>query len=206
MESNDKLKKLTDKIYLEGIEKAKKEAELILANAKNEADNIINTAKKKEKELIEQLHIKASEIKKITDSEIRLAARQFTNNLKQQIAELITHKQVEAPVKDAFNDKKFVQEMILTLIKNWNLQKPEEMHVSMLLPDKDEEELSDFFHTKVKEQLNSGLEINFIPTVKSGFKIGPKNGGYHISFTDTDFENYFKNYVKEKTKKIIFEN
>jgi V/A-type H+-transporting ATPase subunit E len=206
MDTNDKLKRLTEKIYFEGVEKAKKEAELIIANAKKEADNIINSAKKKEKELIEQIQKEAKEVKINTDTEIRMASQQFISNLKQQIVELIAHKQVEPPVKEAFNDKAFVQNMILTTIKNWNNHKNGDLDIRVLLPGKDEKELRDFFHTKAKELLNSGLEIDFIPSIKSGFKIGPKNGNYHISFTDIDFENYFKNYVKDKTRKIIFEN
>lgn len=205
MDSNDKIKKLTDKIYLEGIEKSKKEAELIIANARKEADNIINAAKIKEKEIAENTQKQADELKNNTDSEIRLAARQYTSSLKQQISKLITSAQVEAPVKEAFNDKEFVQSIILTIINKWDPQKPEDINISLLLPEKEEKELNDFFNNKAKELLSSGLEINFIPTIKNGFKIGPKDSSYYISFTDTDFENYFKHYLKDKTKKMIFD-
>ncbi len=201
----NKILELTEKIYNEGVEKAKKEAELIIAKAKKEADKIINAAKNKEKDSIEQAEKQAVEIKKNADSEIRLAARQFISNLKQQITGLITTAQVEFPVKDAFKDEKFVKNIILTVIKNWNPQKPEELNISLLLPQKEEKELTDFFNNKAKELLDSGLEINFEPNIKSGFKIGPKDGSYYISFTDKDFENYFKNYLKERTRKMIFD-
>lgn len=200
-----KILELTEKIYNEGVEKAKKEAELIIANAKKEADNIIISAKNKEKDIAEQAQKQADEHKKNADSEIRLAARQFISNLKQQITALITTAQVEAPVKDAFKDDEFVKNIILTVIKNWNPQKPEELNIRLLLPQKEEKELTDFFNNKAKELLDSGLEINFEPNIKSGFKIGPKDGSYYISFTDKDFENYFINYLKDKTKKMIFD-
>ncbi|MBE9480249.1 MAG: V-type ATP synthase subunit E [Bacteroidetes bacterium] len=189
-----KILELTKKIYNEGVEKAKKEA-----------DSIISAAKNKEKDSIEQAEKQAVEIKKNADSEIRLAARQFISNLKQQITGLITTAQVEVPVKDAFKDEKFVKNIILTVIKNWNPQKPEELNISLLLPQKDEKEFTDFFKNKTKELLNAGLEINFEPNIKSGFKIGPKDGSYYISFTDKDFENYFKNYLKDRTRKMIFD-
>ena len=200
-----KILELTQKIYNEGVEKAKKEAEQIIAKAKIEADSIINAAKNKEKDRIEQAEKQAVEIKKNADSEIRLAARKFISNLKQQITGLITTAQVEVPVKDAFKDEKFVKNIILTVIKNWNPQKPEELNISLLLPQKEEKELTDFFNNKAKELLDSGLEINFEPNIKSGFKIGPKDGSYYISFTDKDFENYFKSYLKDRTKKMIFD-
>lgn len=201
----NKILELTEKIYNEGVDKAKKEAELIIANAKKEADSIINAAKSKEKEIAEQAQKHAAEIQKNADSEIRLAARQFISNLKQQIASLISTAQVEIPVKDAFKDNEFVKNIIITIIKNWNPQKPEEFNISLLLPQKEEKEFVDFFNNKAKGFLNSGLEINFESNIKSGFKIGPKDGSYFISFTDKDFENYFKNYLKEKTKKMIFD-
>ncbi|MCD4698471.1 MAG: hypothetical protein K8S16_19770, partial [Bacteroidales bacterium] len=59
-----KILELTEKIYNEGVEKAKKEAEVIIANAKKEADNIINSAKNKEKNIAEQAQKQADELKK----------------------------------------------------------------------------------------------------------------------------------------------
>jgi len=200
-----KILELTEKIYNEGVEKAEKEAKQIIANAKKEAGKIISTAKDREKEITEQAQKQADEHKKNADSEIRLAARQFISNLKQQITGLITTAQVEVPVKDAFKDETFVKNIILIIIKNWNPQKPEELNIRLLLPQKDEKEFTEFFNNKAKELLNAGLEINFEPNIKSGFKIGPKDGSYYISFTDKDFENYFKNYLKERTKKMIFD-
>lgn len=199
-----KILELTKKIYNEGVEKAKKEAELILSNAQKEADNIISVAINKEKDIAEQAQKQVEELKKNTDSEIRLAARQFISNLKQQISRLITTVQVESPVREAFNDTKFVESIILTIIKNWNPQNQEELNVSLLLSQKEEKQLADFFKSKANKLLNSGLEINFDPTIKSGFKIGPKDGSYYISFTDNDFENYFKNYLKDSTRKMLF--
>ena len=200
-----KILELTEKIYYEGVEKAKNEAKLIIANANKEADNIISSARGKEKEIAEEAIKQADELKINSDSEIRLAARQFVSNLKQQIAGLITTAQTEGPVKEAFKDDEFVKNIILTIIKNWNPQKPEELNIKLLLPLKEEEGLMDFFNSKAKKLLDSGLEINFEPNIKSGFKIGPKDGSYHISFTDKDFDNYFKYYLKDKTKKMLFE-
>ncbi len=200
-----KILELTEKIYNEGIEKAKKEGELIIANAKKQADSIITTAKNNEKETVEQAKKQAAEIQNNSDTEMRLAARKFISNLKQQITELIATKQTQEPVKNAFKDTEFVKNSILTIIKNWNPQKPEELNIKLLLPSEEEKMFTAFFNQKAKKALDSGLEIYFEQNIKSGFKIGPKNGSYHITFTDKDFENYFKNYLKPKTKKILFD-
>ena len=39
--------------------------------------------------------------------------------------------------------------------------------------------------------MDKSVVVNFDPEIESGFKIGPKDGGYIISFTDEDFMNYF---------------
>jgi len=201
----NKILELTEKIYNEGVGKAKVEAEQIIANAKKESENIITAAKNKEKEIIEQAQNQAVELKKNTDSELSLASRQFLSNLKQQVSKLITAEQVEVPVNDAFKNQEFIKNIILTVIKNWNPQKSDGFDINVLLPQKDEKELLGFFNAKAGEYLNAGLEVNFSPNIKSGFKIGPKDGSYYISFTDKDFENYFKNYLKDKTKDLIFD-
>ncbi len=173
--------------------------------AKKDAEEIIKAAKIKEVEITEQIQQKAVELKKNTDSELRLAGRQFTSTLKQEIAKEIVNAQVEATIQEAFTDKDFSQNMILSMINKWNPENTESMSISLLLPKNEEVELNEFFNNKAREILNSGLEINFLPTIKKGFKIEPKGSSYHINFTDEGFENYFKHYLKEKTKKMIFD-
>ena len=202
----NKILELTEKIYNEGVVKAKVYAKQIIADSKKEAAEIIKSAKKEELAILEEAKIKAAELKKNTDSEIQLAARQFMSNFKQQITNVITTSQVETPVKKAFNNNEFIKSIILTIIKNWNPQKPEELKLSILLPLNDEKELIDFFESQAIKTLNQGVDIQFDTKTTNGFKIGPKDGSYKISFSDKDFENYFKGYIKERTKNLLFEN
>ncbi|NQU88246.1 MAG: V-type ATP synthase subunit E [Mariniphaga sp.] len=201
----NKILELTEKIYDEGIVRAKVEATQIITNAKVEAAEIISTAKKQELEILDQAKIQAAEFKKNTESEIQLAARQFMSKLKQQIANLVIVAQVEPPVKEAFKDIEFVKNIIQTVIQNWNPQKPEEFNLSILLPEKDEKEFFDFFESKAIKVLNQGIDIQFDAKTTDGFKIGSKDGSYVISFSDKDFENYFKGYIKDRTKKLLFD-
>lgn len=200
-----KILELTEKIYNEGIEKAKDEGKLIIAKAKKEADTIIASAKNKEKEIIEQAQKQADELKKNTDSELRLTSRQFISVLKQKITSLIITEQTKKPIKESFKDDDFIKQIVITTVKNWNPKNTEQVDLKLLLPPAQEKNIKDFFSEKSKDILNSGLEINFDSNIKNGFKIGPKDGSYHISFTDEVFENYFKTYLKSKTKKMLFE-
>ncbi len=60
-----KVFELTEKIYKEGVEKAKTEADIILEKAKNEASNIIDAAKQNEKEIIELAKKKPEKLSRI---------------------------------------------------------------------------------------------------------------------------------------------
>ncbi len=202
----DKIQEITQKIYQEGVDKAKADAEKIIADAKKEATEIVEKAKNDKNEITGQAEKEAQEIRKNVESEMQLAARQFTSKLKQRIVASITASPIEKPVKEAFDDKDFVKKIIHTAIEKWNPQQPEITGLKILLPEKDEQEFSEYFESEIHNMLNKTIEIGFDDKTRKGFKIGPKDGSYIISFSENDFENYFKNYFKERTRTLLFES
>ncbi len=200
----DKLQEITEKIYYEGVEKAKINAQQIIEEAKAEATRIVKSAKEEAKNLVEQGKAEAEEVRKNTESEMKLAARQFLSQLKQKVTELITTIQTSEPVKEAFSDKDFIKKIILTIVENWKTNTAGDMDLKILLPEKDQNEFTSFLQIRAVEAMNRGLEIQIDPKMKDGFKIGPKDNSYIIHFSDTDFDNYFKSYLKDKTQKLLF--
>ncbi|WP_372650423.1 V-type ATP synthase subunit E [Draconibacterium sp.] len=201
----DRIAEITQKIYNEGIVKAKDDADQLLAEAKEKADDIIRSAKLKQDEIIRDAQKNAAEDKKRTEAELQLAARQFISKLKQQITGLISTAQINPPVNEAFNDSDFIKKIILTLIEKWNPKSGKSMELHLLLPPDDQKELTAFLQKRATEAMNNGIEILVDPKLKSGFRIGPKDGSYLISFTAQDFANYFKQYFKDRTKKLLFD-
>jgi V/A-type H+-transporting ATPase subunit E len=203
---SNKILELTEKIYNEGVVKAKIDADQIIAKATEKANEIIKSAKKQEIEIIENANKQALDIKKNCDSEMLLAARQFTSNLKQKITTIITTQHSSNLIKESFKDIEFIKNIILTTIQNWNPQKPEELDLKLLLPEKVKKELTTFLENKTLNSLNKGVTIEIDSKTKTGFKIAPLNGNYTISFNENDFENFFKSYFRERTKKLLFES
>ncbi len=199
----DRIKEITQKIYNEGVVKAKEDARTIISEASSKAAEIVNEAKRQEADIIRKAQENAEEIKKKTEVELQLAARQFISALKQKTTQLITTQQVENQIKEAFNDQAFIKEMILTAVKNW--KQDDDANLLVLLPEKNRKELAAFFDTKAMEAMNKSVEVRFDPQIASGFRISPKNGAYFISFTDTDFINYFKHYLRERTQHLLFD-
>jgi len=199
----DKIEEITKKIYNEGVVKAKEDAGVIVSEAKAKAEEILKHAQKQKAEILAKAQGEADEIKKNAETELQLASRQFISTIKQRIIETITAKQTEDQLKKAFEDNEFVRKMMLTIIKNWNQET--EIDLRVLLPQQNQKELNVYFDSKALEAMDKSVVVNFDPEIESGFKIGPKDGGYIISFTDEDFMNYFKHYLKERTRKLLFD-
>lgn len=200
----NKLQELTQKLYNEGIEKANVEAEKILNEAKSEAEKLKQNAEKDAKKIITLAEQKSAEIKKNVDAELNLASKQTIRKVKEQITDMIVCKLIDNPIKKAFDDEKFVKEIIETVVKNWNPQKNEVIDLSILLPSELEKEFTNFFTSKTGKELNANLELSFSDSIKGGFKIGPADGSYKISFSEEDFENFFKSYLRPKTIEILY--
>jgi len=199
-----KLQELTDKIFAEGVDKANQEAGKILEETRKEAEEMKKKADKEAADIIAKAKKEADELKKNTESEINLSARQAINSIKQQLTELITTKSAGEEIKKAFGDNEFIKRIIETAIKNWNREDAGSLDVAVLLPEKEEKELNDYFTKKQKSLLDAGLVLKFDESLESGFKIGPKDGSYQISFTEEDFENFFKNYLRPRTTELLY--
>ena len=203
---NDKLQELTKKIYEEGLEKGKKEAAEIVANAKKEADKILKDAQKEADKIIDEANKKAEELRKNVQSELTLSSRQAINALKQQLTDLVVSKSVKDALGKSFEDKDFIQKIMLAMVENWDKISRSNGDITIVLPKKDKEKFEAFIRSKVAASINAGIDIDFEEGVKSGFRIGPKDGSFKISFTESDFEQFFRNYLRPRTKKLLFED
>jgi V/A-type H+/Na+-transporting ATPase subunit E len=201
----DRIEEITQKIYNEGITKAKSDAEQLISEAKEKAEAIIRSAKKTEEKIICDAQQKALEEKKRGEAELKLAAQQFISHLKQQITNLISTAQVDKPVKAAFKDDDFIKQIILKIIEKWEPENQDRMDLTLLLPADDRKELTDFLHAKATEAMNNGIDIKEDPALESGFRISSKEGSYLINFSAQDFTNYFIRYFKDGTKKLLFD-
>lgn len=199
-----KLQELTDKIYQEGVDKANQEAEKIISDAKADAKKTLDQAKKEAENKIEKAEKEAEDLKKNAMNELQLSARQAMSDLKQEVTDLIQAKAVKPETQEAFKEAAFTKEIIQTVVKNWDPNSDETVDLKVLLPEKRQKEFESYFKDKAKDLLNKGLEVDFDERVKGGFKIGPKDGSYLVSFSDEDFEHFFKLYLRPRLIEMLF--
>lgn len=193
----NKLQELTQKIYSEGIEKAKSDAVVIVDDAQKKANEIIKRAEHEASEIIKRAHDNAGEVKRNAESELRIASKQAISKLKQQIIDLVTAKAVAAPVNDTLNDRQFVASLIEKVISGFD-------KVELTLPESDRDKITEYFNNRTTAELNKNIDVKFDSNIKAGFRISPKDENYTISFTDEDFAAFFKGFMRPRTIKLLF--
>ncbi|MBR4849851.1 MAG: hypothetical protein IKV09_02870 [Alistipes sp.] len=199
----NKLKELTDRLYGEGLEKGRVEADRLVAEAKEKAAAILAEAKAEAEQVVKKAEAKAADIEKNSMTEIALAGREAVAKIKNELASVIIAKASTEAVKAATVNAEFVKNLLLEVAKNWN-GAAEQTSLKALLPAALEAEFSKVFEASVKELLAAGVEVGYSKDVKTGFKVGEKDGGYYIAFTDESFEALLDEYLREKVSQLLF--
>ena len=197
----NKVQELTDKLYNEGLSKGKQEGEEILAKAKVQAEEIIAKAKAEAEAIVAAAHKDAADLKTKVEGDLKMAASQSIAATKKDIETLVVTKMTEAEVKKSLTSADFVKEAILAVAKGFSTEATD---LEIVLPEALKKELDSSLAAEVAKVLNVGVEASFSKKVAGGFTIGPKDGGYFISFTDETFNALISEYLRPATKKILF--
>jgi V/A-type H+-transporting ATPase subunit E len=198
----NKLQELTDKLYNEGLSKGKQEGEELLAKAKVQAEEIVAKAQTEAAQIVAAAQKQAEEIKTKVASDIKMASSQSLSATKKDIETLVVGKMTDEPVKKALTSADFVKELIKAVAEKFTTEGP--MDLALILPESLQKDLEPFVNGELGKTLNAGIEASFSKKIGGGFKIGPKDGGYFVSFTDETFNELIAEYLRPATKKILF--
>ncbi len=199
-----KLRELTDRIYTEGVERARKEADQILSDARKEAERLHAEAQREARHIRERAQEEASQLRENTTSELQLSARQAVADLKQKITGLISAKLLSEPLREAMADADFLKSIIQTAMQNWKPDGHTGPELQLLLPEKERGRLDQFIAGRSNELLAKGLHIAFDDRFDDGFRIGPADGSFVVSFSGDDFERFFRMYLRPQVDKLLF--
>lgn len=200
----NKLQELTDKLYNEGLSKGKQEAEQILSQAKKEASEILSRAKTESEHIVADALREAQELKSKAENDIKMAGTQAITAIRQSVENSIVAKATAEPLNEAVKDTDFMKDVILTIVKAFNPESAEPVALEIVLPEKEKKEFDKFLASKLQKICSDGLSVTYSKSIGNGFKIGPKEGGYLISFTDEEFNNLISQYLRPKTRNILF--
>jgi V/A-type H+-transporting ATPase subunit E len=131
-----------------------------------------------------------------------MSLNQAVSTVKQEITRLITMQVIKPSVSELFSDKDYLKTLVSNVVKGW--MEKENLDLKVILSESDRGQLESYFKNNLATELNKGLEVAFSSNIKSGFKIGPSDNSYLISFTDDDFTNFLKSYLRPKTSQLLF--
>ena len=194
-----KVSQLAEKLLKEGVEQGEKKREEIISSAKKESEEIIESAKRQAEKIISEANQKAEDAKKNAESEIKLSGQQALSALKLRITDLVSAKAVDASVSSTLS--KNIPDYIKAVLSNW---KGSDSSIEVLLSQEQKTSLEKDIAAAVRDVLKSEVNVSASKNIKNGFQIGAANGSYKISFTDSDFAEYFKEYLRPKVKSILF--
>ncbi|MBP3563901.1 MAG: hypothetical protein J6J54_05720 [Bacteroidales bacterium] len=198
----NKLQELTDKLYNEGLSKGRQEGEEILAKAKVQADELIAKAQAEAAQIVAAAQKQAEEMKTKTASDVKMASSQSLAATKKDIETLVVGKMTDEAVKKALSSADFVKDLIKAVAEKFTTDGP--VDLALVLPESLKKDLEPFVTKELAKILGAGVEANFSKKVSGGFQIGPKDGGYFVSFTQETFDQLISEYLRPTTKKLLF--
>lgn len=195
---DNKLEQLTRKLYDEGLEKGRREADDLVAAAHEEAAKIVGNARVEAARIVADARTDAEDTRRNTMTELNLAGGQVVNKLKAAIREMVVARALGDSVVKAALEPAFVREALVAAAKNWREGAP----LTAILPEAMRKELDDKFGNSVLD--GEALEVRFSDGVESGFRLAPSDGGYYIDFTDEAFDALLRKYLRPKVDEILY--
>jgi V/A-type H+-transporting ATPase subunit E len=193
----NKIQELTEKIYAEGVEKGKAEADRLVCEAKENAAEIVKKAQAEADAIVAAAKKKAEELEANTRSEIKLYGAQAVGALKSEIATVVTDTIVKDAVKEALAGDS-VKAMLVKIAERWNSDE------ALVISTAEADELKAYFAKNAKALLDKGVEIKQVNGMKTLFSIAPADGSYKVNFGEAEFEAFFKSFLRPQMVELLF--
>lgn len=193
----NKIQELTEKIFNEGVEKGKVEAERIVAEAKAKADEIMKNAEEEAKRVLATAQKEAGELEAHTRSELKLYGAQAVGALKTEIANVVTDAVVKSAVKEALAGDA-LKNIVVKIAERWSNDEP------LVISTSEADELKAYFAAKAKDLLDKGVEIKQVNGQKAAFSVAPADGSYKVNFGEAEFESFLKSFLRPNIVNLLF--
>lgn len=193
----NKIQELTEKIFNEGVEKGKVEAERIVAEAKAKADEIMKNAEEEARRMLASAQKEAGNLEAHTRSELKLYGAQAVGALKTEIANVVTDTVVKSAVKEALAGDA-LKNIVVKIAERWSNDEP------LVISTSEADELKAYFAAKAKALLDKGIEIKQVNGQKAAFSVAPADGSYKVNFGEAEFESFLKSFLRPNIVNLLF--
>lgn len=195
---DSKIQKLTEKIYNEGVQKGHEAASQILAEAQARAAEIEADARRQADDMIRSAERHSQELRQNTQSELKLYANQMVESVKSTLLDKLNGEIASTSVHAAMADPTFMQQVILELVKGFDLSR------GVVIETAQASELKAYFASTAKAILEQGLEIKSVAGKPTDFVVKPADGAFKIQIGEAEFVELFKSFLRPQLGEMLF--
>lgn len=194
-----KLENLIEKLRIEGVEEARKEADRTLEKAKAEAKKILSDAEKKAEQITAEAEKQAAAFQQNAERAIRQAGRDAELKVKEELTALFdsVFKRETAEVLD----KDFLPKLILKVVEQWQGKTGFEVKVAK----KDLDGLEEMLVSALKKDMGKGITVEAGRQVENGFHIGIKGKDVYYDFSGESIASLLKSFLNKRLNEILEE-
>lgn len=190
---------LVESIQKEGIEKANKKAEQIIADAKAKADDIIKSAKKEADKILSDADKEIALRDQSAKASLSQAARDVQLSLKKALTAQI-NSLLEEKITKSFKSKDFTK-LIKEVI---SLGFCDVQNTELQISEKDYDQLAEVLTKELGDKIKQGLEIKPVKSVNVGFKLADKDGTGYFDFSTEATAKLMIPFLSPAIAKIVF--
>ena len=171
---------LLQRIREEGTERANREAEQILAVARQRATDIVKEAEMEAKRIVQGGESRVAQVTEAGRKAQVQAARDLVLAVRSELIAKLD-RLIERAGRGALTGEA-LQELILKASTNW-LAGAAGKSIEIHLNEQDRARLADAFLSRLKEELQAGVELKAHPGIQAGFRVGSRGGAMFYDFT-----------------------
>lgn len=193
------LQELIETIKSEGVQTAEKQAEQIVASAEEKAAEIVQSAEKRAADLIASAHTEQEKLDHAGREALQQAGRDLILSVQNRLGEMFSAI-VETATSEAISAD-VLENAIATVVSAWSEGKTGP--VDVLIGASDLERVEKRLRSRLAEKLKGGTEIKIADTVKSGFRVGTKDGALYYDFTAESIAEALYAYVGPRLRDVL---
>lgn len=199
---DDQLQSLIEKIKKDGVVAAEKSASEKLAQAKAEADKIIADAKAEADKIVKKAKDETARMEKASEDSIRQASRNLILAFRESVTKELSAL-VAAGTEKAFSSDQ-LSKLVPEVVKAWT-SKTDAADVSVLLNEKELEELETSLRSSLRAEIAKGLTLKLDKSINAGFRIGIEGGAAFIDVSDEAVADLFGAYLNPRVAALMKE-
>jgi V/A-type H+-transporting ATPase subunit E len=192
------IEELTDRLYREGVEKGNAQADVIIAEAKQTAGKLVADAKAQADALLADARKEVEELRRTTQSELKLYAGQAVDAVKASLADCITDTINREAVREALADPDFFRQVILRLVEGWSQRE------ELVIGTDDAEGLRAYFAAKARKLLAGGVTIQQVNGQKHTVTVSPADGSYKVLFGEGEVEELLREFLRPTLAELLY--